>query len=112
MQRLSGQPEASWEKRQGRHDVATHRLREKDDDSSFSSASHARHARDDQNNQHKMSLTPDASNPAVTDPNKRIGDVLAKDHSDVIRPGAHAAWSLAAAGWCALLSGDAEPDEG
>ncbi|GJN91152.1 hypothetical protein Rhopal_004170-T1 [Rhodotorula paludigena] len=51
-----------------------------------------------------MSLTPDASNPAVTDPNKRIGDVLAKDHSDVIRPGAHAAWSLAAAGWLTIMA--------
>ncbi|BGP00132.1 hypothetical protein RTG_00088 [Rhodotorula toruloides ATCC 204091] len=51
-----------------------------------------------------MSLTPSPSDPAVTDPSKRIAPVLEQDRSDEIRAGAHLAYSFAASGWLALLS--------
>ncbi|GAA5871246.1 hypothetical protein JCM16303_000693 [Sporobolomyces ruberrimus] len=51
-----------------------------------------------------MSITPDASNPSVTDPRNRISSVLENDQKDVIAKGAHVAWSAASAGWLFLIA--------
>ncbi|GAA5848909.1 hypothetical protein JCM3766R1_000675 [Sporobolomyces carnicolor] len=51
-----------------------------------------------------MSLSPDASNPAVLDPSKRISPSIARDNKDVISRGAHVAWSAASAAWLTLIA--------
>ncbi|GAA5936464.1 uncharacterized protein JCM15063_001894 [Sporobolomyces koalae] len=51
-----------------------------------------------------MSITPDSSNPSVTDPSKRISSVLENDQKDVISRGAHVTWSAASATWLFLIA--------
>ncbi|GAA5965086.1 hypothetical protein JCM21900_002980 [Sporobolomyces salmonicolor] len=51
-----------------------------------------------------MSLSPDASDPAVTDPSNRIGPVLDSDEKDTIRQGTHVSWSFASAAWLATIA--------
>ncbi|GAA6012892.1 hypothetical protein JCM11491_006215 [Sporobolomyces phaffii] len=51
-----------------------------------------------------MSITPDASNPSVTDPKNRISAILEDDQKDVIAKGAHVAWSTASAAWLFIIA--------
>lgn len=46
-----------------------------------------------------MSLTPDHTNPIVTDPDERISEIVERDQRGSIQTGAHQNFSFAAAAW-------------